>query len=361
MAVCSSTFCRITPTLVASSSLLVTREENAASTFGRVRRFIGVCFYARVCAGRCYARNVFNFSEPRNHIARMHVQPCAPSGGRYRGEYSGYNGCCEHLRFSACETSSLSTLKGPRDERINGDNRWTGYFVTETLSRINASVYLILGAFSHIMEHSVASCVIITSYGPDKRTDDNWPRDFCRTFRGIAARPSLGRSRTNGSVTDIISLSDARRSRCMRGHESTSVPIPRTICGVINARVRTGKGEDVRCGIRYRLIGDASAHMIAWQRKLNRSRRASSRIRTGSDKFERGIDKLGRRAWRNILRNGRFDYNSKILYPRVSLCQRRVTSRALLQIKPYRYDRALVSIALSAAFYSTYCKNENFA
>lgn len=112
---------RITSTLVASSSLR-DAEENASAS-ARVRRFIGVCFY-RVCAGCCYARNVFNFSEPRNHIARMHVQPCAPSGGRYRGEYSGYNGCCEHLRFSACETSSLSTLKSPRDG-INGDNRWT--------------------------------------------------------------------------------------------------------------------------------------------------------------------------------------------------------------------------------------------
>lgn len=105
------------------------------------------------------------------------------------------------------------------------------------------------------------------------RTDDDshpderfLSEDESRMFRGIAAYLSLGRSRVNGSVTDIISLSDAHRCRsrrCMRGHESTSAPIPRTICGVINASVQTGKGEGARCGIRYRLIDDASAHMIA--------------------------------------------------------------------------------------------------
>ena len=126
MAVCCSTLrapATSYPTLV-HPPRSVTRfyEEND------VRCFIGVCSHRGTCVcvcvcvcarGCCYARNVFNFSEPRNHIARMHVQPCAPPGGRYREEYSGYNGCCEHLRFSACETSPLSTLKSPRNERTN--------------------------------------------------------------------------------------------------------------------------------------------------------------------------------------------------------------------------------------------------
>lgn len=124
MAVCSSTFRRI-----ASSS-------PARRT--RVRRFIGVCFYraAPVCA-----RDVVMQGTCLTLVSRVTILPecmCSrapPSGGRYRGEYSGYNGCCEHLRFSACETSPLSTLKSPRDGRINGggggggggrDNRWTG-------------------------------------------------------------------------------------------------------------------------------------------------------------------------------------------------------------------------------------------
>lgn len=108
-----------------SIRLRVLRKENPMrrDPMGvRVRRVIHVVPIYRVYSRRarcCYARNVFNFSEPCNHIARMHVQPCGltlptlPRGYRAisRGEYSGYNGCCEHLRFSACETSSSSTLK----------------------------------------------------------------------------------------------------------------------------------------------------------------------------------------------------------------------------------------------------------
>jgi len=109
------------PTL-ARPLLLVTRlwEQPGHGCGVRCYRCLLLSRITRVCARRCYARNVFNFSEPRNSIARMYVQPCTPRGGRYRGEYSGYNGCCEHLRFSACETSSSSTLNSLRDSRING-------------------------------------------------------------------------------------------------------------------------------------------------------------------------------------------------------------------------------------------------
>lgn len=88
---------------------------------------IGVCFYrgARVCAGtRCYARNVFNFSEPRiTVLPECMCSRAPPRGGRYRGEYSGYNGCCEHLRFSACEMSSSSTLNSLQDGRISAGSQ----------------------------------------------------------------------------------------------------------------------------------------------------------------------------------------------------------------------------------------------
>jgi len=134
MAVCCSTF-----RAPAASYLTLVHPPRSVTRFyeeNDVRCFIGVCSYRGICVcvcvcvcvyvcvcaragGCCYARSVFNFSEPRNHIARMHVQPCAPPGGRYRGEYSGYNGCCKHLRFSACETSSLNTLKSPQDEGTN--------------------------------------------------------------------------------------------------------------------------------------------------------------------------------------------------------------------------------------------------
>jgi len=107
----------------------VTRLSARETRAVRARRFIGVCSYrdARVCARCCYARNVFNFSEPRNHIAQMHVQACVPPGGRYRGEYSGYNGCCEHLRFSACETSFVECLKelSERAEQMGYRGQWT--------------------------------------------------------------------------------------------------------------------------------------------------------------------------------------------------------------------------------------------
>lgn len=109
-------------------------------------------------------------------VSRITILPecmCSRAPHRWEGDiarntYNGYNGCCEHLRFSACEMSSLSILKSSWDKRINGegnrrDNRWMerDYFIIETLSQINTNLFnnsriimhLVNGIFDNIIRN----------------------------------------------------------------------------------------------------------------------------------------------------------------------------------------------------------------